>query len=77
MSYVYQLCFTRQNAPMAVFVRNVVLLSLLYSCRSHHHGLMIALVLFGVISAGLMLAALFGVTPDTHREVIQHGNFEF
>ncbi len=62
---------------MAVFVRNMVLLSLLYSCRSAHDGQMIVLVLFGVFLTGLMLAALFGVTPDTHREVIQHGNFKF
>ncbi len=39
-------------------------------------GMVLFLVFVGVLLV-LVVAALLGATPDTHREVSQHGNFEF
>jgi hypothetical protein len=38
---------------------------------------MMVLILFGAILAVLSVAGLLGMTPDTHRDIVQHGNFEF
>ena len=38
---------------------------------------MTLLILFLAVLAILALAAILEKTPDTHREVSQHGNFEF
>lgn len=35
------------------------------------------MILFFAMLAILAVAAALGRTPDTHREVIQHGDFEF
>lgn len=38
---------------------------------------MMLFLVFLAVLLTLTVAALLGATPDTHREVSQHGNFEF
>lgn len=38
---------------------------------------MTLLLVFGAMLVLLTIAALAGKVPDTHREVTQHGDFEF
>ncbi len=38
---------------------------------------MVFLALFLTLLVGLAVAALWEKTPDTHREVTQHGNYNF
>lgn len=39
--------------------------------------IMTLLIVFGAMLVVLTIAALAGKVPDTHREVSQHGDFEF
>lgn len=38
---------------------------------------MTLLLVFGALLVLLSIAALMGKVPDTHREVCQHGDFDF
>lgn len=38
---------------------------------------MTLLIVFGALLMLLTVAALMGKVPDTHRDVCQHGDFEF
>lgn len=38
---------------------------------------MTLLMVFGALLVVLAVAALMGKVPDTHREISQHGDFDF
>jgi len=72
---VYQLCFEVRNW------RDIYDAGQSCHCYEGRGGWtidgMTLLILFLAVLAILALAAILEKTPDTHREVSQHGNFEF
>jgi fructoselysine-6-P-deglycase FrlB-like protein len=62
---------------LAGFVRASAVMPLLGSPWNEDADCMMCLLVFFVMLAILSIAALWNKIPDTHREVSQHGHFNF